>query len=438
MEIILIILSILSICSLIFSIYKPHIGAISYLAYMFIAPNIYIGGYFIYTRTIAFFFLLLYLLKYRKIINRQDYRPLSPFLLLLIGQFLLLITSEILEYSFSSWLFTVSYFCFALFLYGNIKANPKAGKYFAITLFVIFSIITAYGLFLTTMPGINPYLMFINPIFGLEFNEAYAAGNSGLSSNTELVEGRLFGRISSVFNHPMTYGLNLGFFFIFCLYFLRHKPKVMIGTLACIFVAILVSGTRTPIGALGVTGLFIILYLRKFKFFIYGLTAFIVVIYGTQMISSEAGEYMASIISSDDSNTRGSSITMRLEQLEGCLDIVKNDFLFGKGYGWSNWYNVTYGTHPKALWFESILFTVLVNTGVLGLILWGAVIRGYYKYISLKIKDTYTRTIFLALFLYYLVYSLITGDFGINYFLIFYVVLLGLLSQIQQEKKTNL
>ena len=435
MEIILIILSILSICSLIFSIYKPHIGAMYYLVYMFLAPYIYIGGYIIYARTIALFFLLLYLVKFHKIIKRQDYKPLSPFLLLLIGQFFLLITSEILEYSFERWMFTASFFCFALFLYGNIKSNPLAVKYFSIALFVVFCIITAYGLFLTTMPGINPYLIFVNPVFGLEFNEAYAAGNSGLSSNTELIEGRLFGRISSVFNHPMTYGLNLGFFFIYSLYFLRNKPKVMIGTLACIFVAILVSGTRTPIGALGVTGLFIILYLRKFKFFIYGLTAFIVVIYGTQMISTEAGEYMASIISSDDSNTKGSSISMRLYQLEGCLDIVKNNILTGKGYGWSNWYNATYGTHSKALWFESILFTVLVNTGLLGMILWGFVIRGYYKYIVGKIKDIYTRTIFLALFLYYLVYSLITGDFGINYFFIFYIVLLGTSSTVTTEIK---
>lgn len=409
-----------------------------YLIYMFLAPYIYVGGYIIYARTIALFFLLLYLIKYGKKIKKEDYKPLYPFLLLQIGNFLLLITSGILEYSFNSWYFTASYFCFALFLYGNIKTYPKAARLYSIALFGIFCIITAYGLFLTTMPGINPYLIFINPVFGLEFNEAYAAGNSGLSTNTELIEGRLFGRISSVFNHPMTYGLNLGFFFIYSLYFLRNKPKVMIGTLACIFVAILVSGTRTPLASLAVTGLFIILYMRKFKLFIYGLIAFIVVIYGTQMISEEAGEYLASIINSDDSNTQGSNISMRLDQLQGCLDIVKNDFLFGKGYGWSTWYNGTYGTHPKALWFESILFTVLVNTGIIGIILWGMMIVGFFKYIVLNINDIYKRTIFLALFLYYIVYSLITGDFGINYFLIFYVVLLGVTSNNPSVEKHNM
>lgn len=427
----------MSVCSLIFSIYKPYIGAMSYLVYMYLAPYIYIGGYIIYARTIAFFFLFLYLLKFRKIVKKRDYKPLSPFLLLLLGQFCLLFTSEIFEYSFNRWLFTVSFFCFALFLFGIIKSKPKTGKYFSITLFTVFCLITGYGLYLTTMPGINPYLMFVNPVFGIEFNEAYAAGNSGLSTSTDLIEGRLFGRISSVFNHPMAYGLNLGFFFIYCLYFLRKKPKVMIVVLVCIFAAILVSGVRTPIGALGVTGLFIILYLRKFKYFIFGLIAFVVAIFGTELISAEAGEYMASIISSDDSETRGSSISMRLEQLEGCIQIVKDNFLTGKGYGWSNWYNETRGTHPKALWFESILFTVLVNTGILGMILWGFVIIGYYKYIVVKIKDTYTRAIFLALFLYYLVYSLITGDFGINYFLIFYVVLLGITPKIFQRQRAR-
>ena len=410
----------------------------SYLIYMFLAPYIYIDGYIIYARTIALFFLILYLIKYGKILKKQDYKPLYPFLFLIIGNFFLLITSGILETSFNSWLFTFSYYCFALFLYGNIKTNPKATSFFSIALFVTFCIITAYGLFLTTMPGINPYLMFINPAFGMEFNEAYAAGNSGLSTNTELVEGRLFGRISSVFNHPMTYGLNLGFFFIYCLYFLRNRPKILICVLSCIFVAILVSGTRTPLGALAVTGLFIMLYMRKLKFFIYGMIAFIVLIYGAQMISEEAGEYMASIINSDDSQTKGSSISMRLSQFEGCLEIIKNDFIFGKGYGWSSWYNGTYGTHPKALWFESILFTVLVNTGIMGIILWGIMIWGYYKYAVLNINDLYTRTIILALMIYYLVYSLITGDFGINYLFIFYIVLLGIYTDRYSFGKQNI
>lgn len=410
----------------------------SYLIYMFIAPYIYIDGYIIYARTIALFFLILYLIKYGKILKKQDYKPLYPFLFLIFGNFFLLITSGILETSFNSWLFSFSYYCFALFLYGNIKTNPKATSFFSIVLFVTFCIITAYGLFLTTMPGINPYLMFINPVFGMEFNEAYAAGNSGLSTNTELVEGRLFGRISSVFNHPMTYGLNLGFFFIYCMYFLRNRPKILICVLSCIFVAILVSGTRTPLGALAVTGLFIMLYMRKLKFFIYGMIAFIFLIYGTQMISEEAGEYMASIINSDDSQTKGSSISMRLSQFEGCLEIIKNDFIFGKGYGWSSWYNGTYGTHPKALWFESILFSVLVNTGIMGFILWGIMILRYYKYAVLNINDLYTRTIILALMIYYLVYSLITGDFGINYLLIFYIVLLGIYSNRYSFGKQNI
>lgn len=307
-------------------------------------------------------------------------------------------------------------------------------KWYSATLFWVFCAITLYGLFLTTIPGLNPYQVVIQPLFGGEFNEAYAAGNSGLSTSTQLADGRLFGRISSVFSHPMTYGLNLGLFFIFCLYYLKDKPQYLIPVLLCIFVAILSSGTRTPLGALAITCLFVMLYLHKFKYFFYGAIAFVVAIYGTAFVSSEAGEYMISIIYSDNADTKGSSMTMRFEQMEGCLDIVKYDILTGKGYGWDKWYNGLYGTHPKALWFESIIFSILVNTGIVGFVIWGYLVRGYYKYVTRNIKDVFTRAIFLALMVYYLTYTTITGDFGIQYMFVFYIVLHGLV-KLSEERK---
>lgn len=341
-------------------------------------------------------------------------------------QFLLLFTSEIVQFSFNEWFTSCSNLFFILFLYGNIQTYNYTAKWYSTTLFWVFCIITFYGIFLTTMPGLNPYQTIVRPLFGGEFNEAYAAGNSGLSTSTQLADGRLFGRISSVFSHPMTYGLNLGLFFIYCLYYLKDRLKYLIPVLLCIFVAILVSGIRTPLAALAITSLFIMLYLRKFKSIFYGAIAFAIVICGIPFISSEAGEYMMSIINSDDTETKGSSMAMRLDQLKGCFDIVESNILTGKGYGWSRWYNGLYGTHPKALWFESIIFSILVNTGIVGFIIWGYFVRGYYKYVVKKMKDVFTRTIFLALMVYYLTYTTITGDFGIQYMFIFYTVLLGL------------
>lgn len=426
MGIIPIILSVLALSTLFCIFLKPRIGAMLYLIYMYFAPYLYIGGSIIYARTIALIFLFAFLWKFKKKMKRQDYAPFFPYIMFLVWQFVLLFTSEIVQFSFNQWFTSCSNLFFVLFLYGNIQTYKYTTKWYSATLFGVFCIITFYGIFLTAMPGLNPYQMVTQPLFGSEFNEAYAAGNSGLSTSTQLADGRLFGRISSVFSHPMAYGLNLGLFFIFSLYYLKDKPKYLLPVLLCIFVAILVSGIRTPLGALAITSLFIMLYLRKFKYFIYGTIAFLIVICSTTLISPETGEYMMSIINSDDTETKGSNVTMRLEQLEGCFDIVKSNILTGKGYGWHKWYNGLYGTHPKVLWFESIIFSILVNTGIAGFIIWGYFVRGYYKFVTRNIKDVFTQAVFLALMVYYLTYSTITGEFGIQYMFIFYTVLLGL------------
>lgn len=442
MNLLTITLTVLSISILFFSAYKPKIGTVLYLIYMYMAPYLYIGGFIIYARSTAIIFLILFLFLFGKKMQQKDYTPFMPYITFLGLQLVLLFTSEIFIHSLNAWFTSCSTLFFILFLYGNIKTAPQNISLYSKTLFFTFCIITLYGLFLTTMPGFNPYQMMLQPIFGGEFNEAYAAGQSGLSTNTELIEGRLFGRISSVFSHPMAYGLNLGFFFIYCMLFLRNNPKLLITISILIFIAILTSGTRTPLVALAITSLIIIFYLHRFKYFIYGLIAFLVIWYGIPTISTESGEYIASIINPNDSNTQGSSLSMRLGQLQGCLDIIKYDWIFGKGYGWSNWYNITLGTHPKALWFESIIFTILVNTGICGFVIWAIFIRGFYVYAIRYIKDRYSRIMILSLLIYFLVYCTITGDFGINYMFIFYTIMLGMiqyseLEQIPNKEHTN-
>lgn len=426
MELLPTILSVLTFLVLIFSILKPKIGAMLYLIYMYMAPYLYLNGFIIYSRTTAVLFFILFLFKFRNKLSAFDYKPFMPYIILLSLNFLLLFTSEKFIVSMNSWFTSVSSLFFILFLYGNIKTYPQTIKLYSNTLFYIFSFITIYGLLLTLTPGINPYQMIIQPLFGLEFNEAYAAGNSGLAAQTELAEGRLFGRISSVFIHPMTYGLNLGFFFIYSLYFLRNKPKILITVLSCIFLAIFTSGIRTPIAALAITCLIMILYIRKFKIFIYGICIFIIIIFVLPMIYPEANNYIMSIIDSNHSNIQGSSLSMRIEQLDGCFDIIKNNILTGKGYGWASWYNATYGTHPKLLWFESLIYIILVNNGIIGFFIWGYFIWKYYKYTINNFNNIFTRSIILGLLVYYLIYCTITGDFGINYMFIFYTIIIGL------------
>lgn len=428
MSFLAIILTILSIAILFYAFLKPQIGAMLYLIYMFFAPYLYLGGFILYSRTTAVLFLLLFLLKFKRVLKRKDYKPFIPYTIFLLFQFILLFSSSIFLNSLNYWFTSCSSLFFLLFLYGNIKANPQYIHLYSKTLFCIFCVFTAYGLLLTLTPGLNPYQMLLQPLFGQEFNEAYAAGNSGLSTTTDLADGRLFGRISSIFSHPMVYGLNLGYFFIFSLFFLRERPKILIIVLFFIIVAIVTSGVRTPIAALSITYFAMLIYMRNFRFFIYSILMIGIFVFLISVIYPESVEYISSIFNSDSSNVSGSNFAMRHEQLKGCFEIVKYDILTGKGYGWSTWYNSLYGTHPKALWFESLFYVILVNTGIIGFIIWIVFIHKYYKYTIKTFSDVYNRSIMLSLLFYYLIYCSITGDFGMNYFLLYFIMLSELMS----------
>lgn len=429
MNILAIVLSILSLAILFCIVFKPKIGALLYLVYMYMAPYLYIGGFIIYARTTAVIFFLLFLLKFKKRTSIKEYRLFIPYLLFLIFQFFLLFTSSAFLNSLNIWFTNCSSLFFILFLYANTISSEKNAILYSKVLLCIISVMVVYGLFLTLMPGFNPYQISLQPLFGKEFNMAYAAGNSGVSTNTELSDSRIFGRISSIFDHPMIYGLNLGFAFIYVLYIFKNSHKYLIISLLCIFSAILTSGIRTPIAALGITCILMMIYLRKLKIVISGLLLGIFFVIILSFLFPKSLSFVLSIFD-NQGDIGGSSLSMRIEQLEGCLQIVKNDMITGKGYGWTTLYNSIHGAHPKALYFESLIYDILVNTGIIGFIIWTVFIIGTYKYIISTNKDIFERTILLGLFFYFLIYTTITGNyFGMTYFFVFYVILIGRMSK---------
>lgn len=383
MNILVFIFSVLSIFILLGMLFKPKYGALLYIIYMYMAPWLYIGGFQIYSRTLAFIFLALFLVQFLRKYHLKDLKPLMPYTIFLLLNFILLFSAERFTESLQWYMFTICDFFFMLFLYVNILNDKKSAILYKWTLYGVFCAITAYGLFLTTIPGINPFKLMQMPLFGGEFNEAYAAGNSALINDTTIAEGRLFGRISSVFDHPMTYGLNLGFFLIFSLYILKDRPKIMYPTLLCIVIAVITCGVRTAIAALIVTAIFALFYLHKVRYAWYGTVFFAVMVIILPLISKSADSYITSIFNSNEAETQGSSLSMRLTQLEGCFDIVKDNLLLGKGYGWHYWFNSKFGAHPKALYFESLFFTILVETGIMGFLIWSVFILKLRKFIDL-------------------------------------------------------
>lgn len=188
----------------------------------------------------------------------------------------------------------------AFVIYNVLKTYPKSLKLFRYS--AIFSIIVAgvYGLFLTTTGGINPY------IFDIVVSTGSVSDAQDLMGYFS-ADDRMFGRISSVFMHPMSFGLFIGLAFIY-VFAIRSKIKkwLFIALLLMLSLDALFCGVRSCIGGLVVAVAYYLIFSRNIKI---GLVVLFVGIIGYNIISTmpELSDYLGSIadIHNTQSNVRG-------------------------------------------------------------------------------------------------------------------------------------
>lgn len=307
----------------------------------------------------------------------------------------------------------------AFFIYNVLAKYPESQNIIRRALLLSIFFAGVYGLFLTTLDGLNPY---IQAIMALKVDSEEV--DSLLDYFAAEGQGRMFGRISSVFLHPMSFGLFIGLAFIYVFAVRKVINKyVFIVLLAILSLNALFCGVRSCIGALVVTVAFYLLLTKNLKIafttLILGLVA-----YNLILRMPEISDYVSSIadIHNENGNVRGSSIEMRWEQLNGCLSEIRNCIILGKGFSWHDWYKDSFGDHPVILAFESLIFVILCDNGLLGFLIWGAfvflIVRNNIRF---RLSDT---EIVNSLLIYYLSYSCITGEYWyMQYFLLFYVCL---------------
>lgn len=401
---------------------KIRVGIAMYLLYQILVPFVSIKfGSLQYGQNLVNTVILIALfVTYFNKIKYFEYKSLMPFLFLFVSQFLLIpfhMESMPVNEQLNNFRLDIMGSLLLPFAMINVmKFDRNAYKLFRNVLLIGILIAVLYGIFLTTIPGINPWLIVTLPLNNLEFNDAYALAENG---------GRLFGRISSVFSHPMTFGLFLCLAFVFTYSLIQPKSKSIIYflILALIIVAIVICGIRTPIGALVVVVSFYLLMLRKFKYLFYFAISCLV-FYAIIKQFPDLYIYVSSIFDSKSNVVSGSSSQMRLEQLNGSLDVIKNNQLTGLGYGWTGYYKVLHGDHPILLAFESLLYVIICNNGYIGIGIWIVMLLLYYQYLY-KHYTKSSRYILFSLMVAYISYSLITGEYGyMKYFLIFYVMIL--------------
>lgn len=404
-----------------FSFVNLKIGVAIYLAYLMLVPymQIHLGGLTLSYNLINLIFFIAFFIEFRfKNKYKIDYKPFIPFFLLYMGYFILMFFSDGAPFSYMFDQFrqhVMKIFILSFVMWNVILNDHSSLKLFRNIALTCIAIASIYGIYLTQTEGLNPYIMFLANMAGEEFNIEYATRETG----------RMFGRISSVFVHPMGFGLFLGLGLIYIFSCMRKINKyVLLFLFIVTLINVFTCGVRSVIAGLGISVLIYLLLIRRFKVIIVT-SIMIAIIFGIISTIPEMSDYVLSIVDPNSSKIGGSSLDMRINQFLACFDIISTNPLFGKGFEWHQYYIHLRGTHPKLFAFESLIYVVLCNYGFLGVILWIFFISKMIKYLcSLgKIKEI---LIALSIFIFYLGYSCITGEYGyMQVFILFYILIIA-------------
>ena len=420
--------TLLTVTILVLFFAKFRIGLCVYIAYLFLVPycNLNVAGVSFGWNLINTVLFLAYCIDCRKKCGkiRLAYKPFIPFFLL-YGLLLLEMPFQDgvpIGYAMNGWRLALFNLVLPIVVLSTAQYDQKIGKYTLTTMICVCVVVIVYAFVLIPLQGVNPYIMELTNANNAELMEA----QFGEQSN------RLMIKISSVFAHPMTFGAFLGIYIYSQLFNNRNIILwvIIIGLISCIFLC----GIRTPIAALLVTIAVYLLLKRNLKAFF---SVFLLTIIGYCIIiqTPALSETMLSMLDRNSSNVGGSSIEMRLEQLNAAFDEVQNCMLFGKGFGYNGYYWSLHGAHPKLYSFESLIFVILCNYGIIGFLIWGIMFYKIYRY-SQKMVPKSLSICIIMLLTYYVSYTCITGEFGYIKFFIF-IYSLMIVNTYSQYKNHN-
>lgn len=284
----------------------------------------------------------------------------------------------------------------------------KFFKYLCITLLII----GCYGIY-EYIAKINPYANWASEMFGNEQN----------FSTFFLTEKRgfLVGRIMGTTFHPLAWGLimSTAFIFVYNNKNLLHK-KLRFILLLIIIINVFLCGSRSALIMIG--AYIIIRCLERPKHMLKTITLAIIILICSINILPKTDETKAFINTiessiffwnekkSNEIEIGGSSVSMRMEQLIFSFYLIQDSFLTGNGYGFSDiaQQNTT-GKYEKMMGFESILFTKIVNQGILGLLFFFIFYFSLLIYASKQTQDKTEKYKTRGLYLAFLLGIIFTG-----------------------------
>lgn len=294
-----------------------------------------------------------------------------------------------------------------IFLFYIICKTKKDILYFCNTLISLYVIIFIYGFF-EYVTKTNPILDIINNNMPIEF----AQDKLYLSDLEHLRDGR--SRCQSLFSISILYGI-MSVLFGFFLIYLRALNFIRINDIKFYMLIVLslfgcyACNSKTPLVALPV---FVIPLLLRNKFLLCLdiFICFIILLLPDTFLALLGNIIDLRAFDANDSSVEGSSLYLRLVQLETSIDLWLRAPLFGNGLKSAA---IFADKGYDIFGAESVWFRLMIEQGVLGLISYILLIISFIK---ASFKTLYIRK---ALLFYTLGFFLICSITDINYTMFF-------------------
>lgn len=215
------------------------------------------------------------------------------------------------------------------------------------------------------------------------------------------------------------------------LFMLKNKlsSRFFIFSFAFIVLNMIFSTKRSPIVVLMFMILFFVWHKKKLIVPLsVCIIAFFVALFSIPALDDAKNYFMTAIFFWDDSYARtldvgGSNMELRIRQVLYPFIEIKDNLLLGHGFGWCSTYlSINQNIHPILYGFETILSTVICQSGILGIVLYLLLFIRSYKYIRHFVIDNkinYALLFVLSIVLLYIA----TGIQYMYYFFLILVVL---------------
>lgn len=314
-----------------------------------------IEGVKLYYAIVVAQIVLFYLLGYHK--QKKDNYPLLILVPTLIAGICYLISSYVGMHQYTKNIVNIMAWFYYPYIVWHVMSSSKEVIYYGKILILFFFVVTGYA-FLESLIGQNLYSLWAD-------KAGIIAGELG---GAETVERFGLLRCNSIL--PFSSALGMGSSIVFTsLVILTTKGKrFFTHEILLIFLlplCVLLSGTRSQFIVFVLCFLSLLLTKeyrksRNMKMLI------IIVLAAVVAFSSVIVEIIDSVIHSDTSSTEGSSMAMRLMQFDITSYYWLQSPLFGHGRSFT--WEVAIPNHSALMGAESIIFTQLIDHGIVGLI----------------------------------------------------------------------